>query len=1511
MAGFTIGDYDYTIVSGTTNVSMKVHDTSKTSYADPTGTVTYNGVTYTVTNMNGCFYLCANLTTPPDLSNMTAVTSMINGFYGCESLTSPPNMSNMTAVTSMYSCFSFCTSLTSPPDMSNMTAVTDMTDCFYGCTSLAVPPVLANPSVITNMMNCFRECTSLVTAPNMLGLNPNANVTNCFRECIALRGFLKIDVDCSNSRAANLFRNMDNTGATTDPLYLVVPAADRSKWDIYSKPSRVQLISGNESNMTVTMAPYDYTYSTDENGQLTSLACKVNSSYKTQTSYPPIDSAVTDMAYCFYGCTSLLVPPDMSNMTTVTDMSNCFNDCTSLTTSPDLSNMTAVMFMKECFWRCTNLTTPPDMSNMTAVTDMSYCFCGCASFTTPPDMSNLTAVTNMDHCFAACSNLIVPPDLSGMTAVTNMSYCFASCTSLTTPPNLSNMTAVTNMSDCFSRCTGLTIPPDLSDLTAVTNMESCFEVCSSLKIPPDLSNLTAVTNMEFCFAYCDNLIVPPDLSNMTALVKMGACFRNCYNLRGFLKIGTTTSPEDLKGLWSIFGNAALFEDLYLIVPSSQRTNWTNFLEGYTRIKVIASDTVSDVDYNFGYDAIVYHYTYYTDSNGQLTSLNCVAINAPVHDGTYYDFPPIDLNATDLAGCFARINIAVYPWQERYSNEPNGLKYPSFAGLRYVSNLGGCFSDCVVLTIPPDLSNMTAVTNMGDCFYNCYSLATPPDMSNMTAVTNMNSCFDNCTSLTSPPDMSNMTAVTNMYSCFSGCISLTSPPDMSNMTAVTNMNYCFYNCYSLATPPDMSNMTAVTSMHNCFEYCSSLATPPNMSNMTAVTDMSYCFHHCDSLLTPPDLSNMTAVTDMSACFHSCTGFTTPPDMSSMTSVTGMNSCFSGCVSLTTPPDMSNMTAVTDMSACFHSCTGFTTPPDMSNMTAVTDMRGCFYGCANLATPPDLSDLTAITDMAYCFGNCTALSGDLHVGSRVLSSGANAFSGTAGNIWIVPTEDVTGTGTASVPASSGDAAWFNLYGQGNGMPSNVHFYSPYLNAAPTSGLSVQRIEGFDGYFIEASTGAILLETVAKPQVYATRVKAMPTVRKISLWVGSAEDEQYIRERLSIDEDVGYTEVRQVLYDQNPSALGYYEYDSANDTYVSTSDTSPVSGKKYYSLVVGEALSRGLGFTKILYRPNPDAPDDLALLRMGDLSLYTNGDYVDMALAPSTLTFDRFYAFLTRDTTTQVVALLVEDSCHNVSKYVVKIPKSFATFSFLKPGGGVGVGVPARREGFDVDMQTFFEHNPMVYDIPTLPVVVTYASDIADDAHLPDPCLVIRLDPGYLWSRANPSAPIPNDGFQIYLRGSMLERLPQRAGRAFVTTPPLSGGGTGWTVLGSAMGEAKVDTYLPGSVPVSSSQADRWSPASGAGQLLVSVTGCEKVTVEFQNGNDSDGTGGAHFELYEIDTSYVQGAVPVATSTSDESYTFTHLECKPHTFEVRPVPDSSQHSSETTAPTAYVRILPDPER
>jgi hypothetical protein len=76
MATYTYdyGDYRYTLDDSNYTASIKVIDTTKSSYDAITNPITYNEHDYIVTNMNSTFFSCSSLTTAPEIP--TSVTNM-------------------------------------------------------------------------------------------------------------------------------------------------------------------------------------------------------------------------------------------------------------------------------------------------------------------------------------------------------------------------------------------------------------------------------------------------------------------------------------------------------------------------------------------------------------------------------------------------------------------------------------------------------------------------------------------------------------------------------------------------------------------------------------------------------------------------------------------------------------------------------------------------------------------------------------------------------------------------------------------------------------------------------------------------------------------------------------------------------------------------------------------------------------------------------------------------------------------------------------------------------------------------------------------------------------------------------------------------------------------------------------------------------------------------------------------------------------------------------------------
>lgn len=169
----TIGDYYYTLYDDQT-AAAEVVDLTKASYGALQASVTHEGVTYALTNLNWCFGTCTSLITAPEIPS---------------------------GVTNMDDCFNRCTSLTTAPAIP--ATVTDMDRCFYGCTSLTTAPSI--PSSVTYVNNCFQGCTALTGTIAVHG-TPRYYV-NCFRDTTQ-----PIVLNVSNPTERNIWLQVAATG---------------------------------------------------------------------------------------------------------------------------------------------------------------------------------------------------------------------------------------------------------------------------------------------------------------------------------------------------------------------------------------------------------------------------------------------------------------------------------------------------------------------------------------------------------------------------------------------------------------------------------------------------------------------------------------------------------------------------------------------------------------------------------------------------------------------------------------------------------------------------------------------------------------------------------------------------------------------------------------------------------------------------------------------------------------------------------------------------------------------------------------------------------------------------------------------------------------------------------------------------------------------------------------------------------------------------------------------------
>jgi hypothetical protein len=146
IAEVVIGDYRYKLFDDGTARALTV-DKTKSSYGELRTSITYEGATYAMTDMNSCFWGCENLESSPAIPQ--DVTTMAACFYRCFSLVDAPALPD--GVTNLFQCFAGCRSLTTVQSVPS--GVTRVEQCFTGCVSLTGNIFAGTPP--TSYAKCF------------------------------------------------------------------------------------------------------------------------------------------------------------------------------------------------------------------------------------------------------------------------------------------------------------------------------------------------------------------------------------------------------------------------------------------------------------------------------------------------------------------------------------------------------------------------------------------------------------------------------------------------------------------------------------------------------------------------------------------------------------------------------------------------------------------------------------------------------------------------------------------------------------------------------------------------------------------------------------------------------------------------------------------------------------------------------------------------------------------------------------------------------------------------------------------------------------------------------------------------------------------------------------------------------------------------------------------------------------------------------------------------------------
>ena len=314
------------------------------------------------------------------------------------------------------------------------------------------------------------------------------------------------------------------------------------------------------------------------------------------------------------------------------------------------------------------------------------------------------------------------------------------------------------------------------------------------------------------------------------------------------------------------------------------------------------------------------------------------------------------------GCFVSCNLITYIPQNFFYRAMMDIDYSLIA----ISDMGHCFSSCILLEIVPDeLFSSQNIDNTGlnkikgsafnAIFAVCAKLNNLPAylFHNQIYATSFDTAFYNCTSLTYTP-----------VGCFEGCIAATNMGMYyGNYKAGLSYSYSAYGMFG-----NCSNLIEIR--ENCFKEC------------YAVTRYDYLFNGCYKLTTLCDniFDDSTLVLDFTSSFSTCrllSSWNSDPDPANYqldpeifkynTKVTTFQSTFSGCYLLKDIPEIlfSTCIDVVNFAGTFVNCTGITAiPPKLFRYNSkVITFQTTFQGCTSITKIPIITEESVDYGMFY--------------------------------------------------------------------------------------------------------------------------------------------------------------------------------------------------------------------------------------------------------------------------------------------------------------------------------------------------------------------------------------------------------------------------------------------------------------------------------------------------------------------------------------------------------------------
>ena len=398
---FTVGKLKYTVIEGTTNVSVSKGSTAPTDALVILEKVTNpnNEQLYTVTGIgNRAFESCSGLTSVTIPNSVTSIDDL--AFYNCSSLTSVTIGNSVTNIGNF--AFSYCSGLTSVTIGNSVTSIGEY--AFYSCSGLKSVTI---PNSVTSIGNrAFQSCNSLtsVTIGNSVTSIGEYAFSSCF-------GLTSVTIGNSVTSIGDCaFQFCSNLTSVTIPNS--VTSIGVSAFLSCSKLTEINVESGNTAYSSEDGVLFDMVgtnlicYPAGKTGttyiipnSVTSIGSYALSHCSGLTSVTIPNSVTSIGSYAFSSCNGLTSVTIGNSVTSIGEYA--FYDCSVLTSVTIGNSVTSIG--NAAFFECSGLTSVTIPNSVTSIGNGA--FEGCSGLTSVAIPNSVDKIDN--YAFSGCSNAIL------------------------------------------------------------------------------------------------------------------------------------------------------------------------------------------------------------------------------------------------------------------------------------------------------------------------------------------------------------------------------------------------------------------------------------------------------------------------------------------------------------------------------------------------------------------------------------------------------------------------------------------------------------------------------------------------------------------------------------------------------------------------------------------------------------------------------------------------------------------------------------------------------------------------------------------------------------------------------------------------------------------------------------------------------------------------------------------------------------------------------------------------